>query len=269
MEPELTGVRWFQLMEEPRVEAADGFTGGNVHPDRVMNQWVLVLVVRGERTFRLFGEDYQVGAGEFFLLPPYVRHSGVRLDEHQAYYAHFQAEGIHVPPPKRLDMDRVLLPLHGRVPRDLPCLQLMEYVVSHRSPPFFSEKFLSSQIQAVLYQLSLASQKELLWSKPENTLAYQILQFIEGNKCRQLHKQDYALAFGKSYGWLNDTFRSVYGVTVKQMQVALRVEQAKRMLSSGCSIAQTSKDCGFNDYFYFLKVFKKKTGMTPSEYQSS
>lgn len=28
MEPELTGVRWFQLMEEPRVEAADAFTGG-------------------------------------------------------------------------------------------------------------------------------------------------------------------------------------------------------------------------------------------------
>ena len=55
MEPELTGVRWFQLMEEPRVEAADAFTGGNVHPDRVMNQWVLVLVVRGQRTFRLFG----------------------------------------------------------------------------------------------------------------------------------------------------------------------------------------------------------------------
>ncbi|WP_418781672.1 AraC family transcriptional regulator, partial [Hominenteromicrobium sp.] len=25
----------------------------------------------------------------------------------------------------------------------------------------------------------------------------------------------------------------------------------------------------FEDYFYFLKVFKNKTGMTPSEYKNS
>ena len=40
------------------------------------------------------------------------------------------------------------------------------------------------------------------------------------------------------------------------------------MLSSGYTIAETSAACGFEDYFYFLKVFKKKTGMTPSRYQT-
>ena len=154
------------------------------------------------------------------------------------------------------------------MPLELPCFSLMEYVVSHRSAPFFSERFLTSQVQAILYQLSLTAQKKILWAKPEKHFAYQILQFIDTNKSRQLHKEDYAEAFGRSYDGLNDLLQSVYGATIKQMQVILRVEQAKRMLSSGRSIAETSEACGFNDYFYFLKVFKKKTGMTPSEYQS-
>lgn len=65
-----------------------------------------------------------------------------------------------------------------------------------------------------------------------------------------------------TYRRLNAIFQAVYGVTIKQMQGILRVEQAKRMLSSGYTILETSAACGFEDYFYFLKVFKSKTAMT-------
>ena len=41
----------------------------------------------------------------------------------------------------------------------------MEYAACHRAPPFFNENFLSSQIQAILYQLSLAMQKKRLWAQ--------------------------------------------------------------------------------------------------------
>ena len=145
----------------------------------------------------------------------------------------------------------------------------MEYAACHRAPPFFSENFLSSQIQAILYQLSLAMQKKRLWPKRENRTALQILQYIDNNKGRQLQNQDYAAAFGMTYRRLNAIFQAVYGVTIKQMQGILRVEQAKRMLSSGYTILETSAACGFEDYFYFLKVFKSKTGMTPSQYREA
>ena len=145
----------------------------------------------------------------------------------------------------------------------------MEYAACHRAPPFFNENFLSSQIQAILYQLSLAMQKKRLWPKRENRTALQILHYIDNNKGRQLQNQDYAAAFGMTYRRLNAIFQAVYGVTIKQMQGILRVEQAKRMLSSGYTISETSAACGFEDYFYFLKVFKSKTGMTPSQYREA
>ena len=261
--------RWFRLTGEAHVEIVDKFSGGNVHPDRVMAQWVLVLMINGTRTFHIYGEDHVVHSGEFFLLPPYVRHYGLQYDQHEAYFAHFQAEGAESPPPAELDPGHILLPLWGQVPLELSCFDLMEYAACHRAPPFFSESFLSSQIQAILYQLSLAMQKKKLWSNRENRMALRILRYIDNNKGRQLQNQDYAAAFGRTYRHLNAIFQTVYGVTIKQMQGILRVDQAKRMLSSGHTISETSAACGFEDYFYFLKVFKSKTGMTPSQYQEA
>ena len=67
-----TDLYWFRLNEEIRVEDVDKFSGNNMHPDRMMPQWVLVLMISGERSFRVYGENYVVHSGEFFLLPPYV-----------------------------------------------------------------------------------------------------------------------------------------------------------------------------------------------------
>jgi len=267
--PSISPPAWFRLTGNIRVEAVDRIEGANVHPDRITPYWVLVLIGSGERTFRIFEREYAVHSGEFFLLPPNIRHSGVRCDAHQACYCHFHAEGSQIDPPEKIDPDSILLPLHGQIPIDLHCFDLMDYAIRHRTPPFYSEKFLSAQIQAILYQLSLTMQKSVLWTKQENITAYRILKFIDDNKGRRTLNSDYSQAFGKSYRQLNSIFTRVYGMTIKQMQIELRVDQAKRMLSQGYSISETGRMCGFDDYLYFLKVFKYKTDMTPTEYRAA
>ena len=135
----------------------------------------------------------------------------------------------------------------------------MENAASHRAPPFFDQRFLSSQIQAILYQLSLAMQKNRLWSNQENGLAGRILRFIDDNKGEQMKNQDYTAAFGKSYSRLNAVFQAVYGVTIKQMQGILRIRpgQAHAQLrlhhrrdQRRLRVLRTTST--------FLKVFKRK-----------
>ena len=106
MDIKQTDLYWFRLNEEIRVEDVDKFSGNNMHPDRMMTQWVLVLMISGERSFRVYGENYVVHSGEFFLLPPYVQHCGLQYDNHAAYFAHFQATGIQVPPPIKTDRQK-------------------------------------------------------------------------------------------------------------------------------------------------------------------
>ena len=106
MDIKQTDLYWFQLNEEIRMEDVDKFSGNNMHPDRMMTQWVLVLMISGERSFRVYGENYVVHSGEFFLLPPYVQHCGLQYDNHAAYFAHFQATGIQIPPPVKVDRQK-------------------------------------------------------------------------------------------------------------------------------------------------------------------
>lgn len=259
---------WFRLNGNIHGLTFDRVNTIDVHPNRSLSEWVLVLISSGERTFRVYEEEYAIHSNEFFLLPPNVRHSGIRLDRHQAYFVHFSAEGTEVPIPTQIDTGSILLPLCGQIPTELHCLDLMDYIIRHRTPPFYNERFVATQVKAILYQLSLYMQKNTIWKKRDNVSAYKILKFIDDNKNQHLIEQDYEKAFGKSYRQLNSIFSRVYGMTIKQMQITLCISQARRMLSSGYTIAETGLACGFDDYFYFLKIFKKRTGMTPYEFQN-
>ena len=49
----------------------------------------------------------------------------------------------------------------------------------------------------------------------------------------------------------------------------MRIEKAKELLTStNMTLNEISDSVGFNDYFYFLKTFKKFTGVTPGKYIS-
>ena len=81
---------------------------------------------------------------------------------------------------------------------DVPCFDLMEYAIQHRTLPFSSKNFLSSQIQAILYQISFAVQKRELWCNSESRMAYRILKYIDDNKDQHLKNRDYEDTFGKT-----------------------------------------------------------------------
>lgn len=63
-------------------------------------------------------------------------------------------------------------------------------------------------------------------------------------------------------------FRKIYRVSPQEYITALRVNHAKeRIQFSSGSMEEIAKACGFPDPGYFSRVFKQKTGFTPSEYR--
>ena len=50
-----------------------------------------------------------------------------------------------------------------------------------------------------------------------------------------------------------------------QMVINQRIEFAYTQLVDGKSIEESASESGFEDYFYFIKAFKKHWGITPGE----
>ena len=97
--------------------------------------------------------------------------------------------------------------------------------------------------------------------KAVNTLRHNYSQNLSLN---QLAEQ-----VNMSPSHLSRTFSKEVGMSISRYVAALRCEEAASMLKNGdASIQEISAYVGYLDNNYFVKVFKKQYGMTPSEYRA-
>ena len=65
-------------------------------------------------------------------------------------------------------------------------------------------------------------------------------------------------------------FKEAYNVTPLEYIRNMRIERAKDLLrTSFNNVSEIAYQCGFSDLYYFSKVFKKVTGVSPSAYRRS
>ena len=76
--------------------------------------------------------------------------------------------------------------------------------------------------------------------------------------------------FGISQPYLSRLFRQNCGRTYNEFLTDLRIEEAKKLLAGGedILIGEVAERVGFNGQFYFSKVFKDATGLTPRDYRN-
>lgn len=63
------------------------------------------------------------------------------------------------------------------------------------------------------------------------------------------------------------TFKSIYGKTPHQYLTSVRIEKAKTLLEIGSSITEACFSVGFESLGSFVTLFKRRAGITPSEYR--
>ena len=79
--------------------------------------------------------------------------------------------------------------------------------------------------------------------------------------------QSIAEAIGISIGYLSTIFKKETGQGFADYLNALRISSALHMLELGeTDLHKIASECVFQDYAYFFKVFKKRTGTTPKTY---
>lgn len=62
-------------------------------------------------------------------------------------------------------------------------------------------------------------------------------------------------------------FTENYKTTPKQFIVDIRINKAKQLLSDGLiKVGAVAEQCGFSNQYHFCRLFKEKTGITPTEY---
>lgn len=95
------------------------------------------------------------------------------------------------------------------------------------------------------------------------------LDFIECSYGFNIKLDDCAKVIGINSAYLSRTFHQTLRLTFIEKLNRVRIRKAKEMILRDLSLKETAYACGFKNYNYFFKVFKKVTGITPIQYQES
>jgi YesN/AraC family two-component response regulator len=79
-----------------------------------------------------------------------------------------------------------------------------------------------------------------------------------------------AAKYNLSMARLSEMIKEHLKVNFSDYIASLRIQRAKELLrDESLSIQEIAEIVGYNDYFYFTKVFKKVEGISPSKYRKS
>lgn len=94
------------------------------------------------------------------------------------------------------------------------------------------------------------------------------LEYIHKNFAKELSISEIAHRFGFERRRFSALFEQVTGLTPSQYVTEYRMKRAKELLMlSGDSIVEIAEAVGYQDSFYFSRVFKKHVGLPPSIYR--
>ena len=97
-----------------------------------------------------------------------------------------------------------------------------------------------------------------------------VVRYIEQNICLDLRVNDLVEYFYISSSTLYRLFTSAYGMSPKDFILYKKIEAAKRMIADNEStFNMIAAVLNFYDSHHFFRVFKKYTGMSPTEYKNS
>ena len=85
--------------------------------------------------------------------------------------------------------------------------------------------------------------------------------FINSHYSEKLALADVSEHLNISSGHLSNTFKKYTGVTISDYIASVKIEHAKELI-------EISDLLGFENPYYFSKVFKKVTGIAPREYEN-
>ena len=92
--------------------------------------------------------------------------------------------------------------------------------------------------------------------------------YFKDNYNKQISIEQYALEHLMSVNWFIHSFKSVMKMSPMQYIISLRIAMAKGYLENSTkNIAEISNEVGYENALYFSRLFRKYTGMTPTEYR--
>lgn len=213
--------------------------------------WEIVVVTEGEGWTRIARERWEFQKGDLYVVPPYTPHAAGSDTGFRDVYFHVD----------KLPFRTDLITLVGEL-EESPTLAELMYTMYLRQ----GRRTSLDSLGDVLVQLAA----DRLAEERCQPLSRAIRDYLTRN-CSdpEIRMGQLAAQFGYTDDHLRRCFKEDFGITPLEYLLQLRLRQAKRLLRMMpvWSVEEIARQCGFEDPFYFSRVFKKEEGVSPRQFR--
>lgn len=221
----------------------------------------LVIVLSGELVFKYHSKEYILQKGDIFIQQKNDCYS-VKINSENAEYIvlSYECEPTDVIADIFAD-NKVFCGEH-----------LIKYIDAFRQA---SDIFLNSGVyskplvRAITQEIicNMIRYKDSHSTPAIKNPAAAAKHYIDEYSYKFISLDDISHASGCSHSHLRKLFKSAYGESPIKYLNRVRIERAKEMLSTGMfSLEEIALSTGFRNVYYFSRVFKEFTGISPGKY---
>ena len=229
----------------------------------------IIRVKKGEMQIEIANDTFLIQEGELAILPPKTIHKGYSLGTQLEYdVLMFDIRSFY----NETDVCKKYLTaiFDGRakfnnITDNREVIEQFDsicYIDDKDSLSATAEvyRFIDLLIKNCLLELSL---------KTDNTVTFEMINFLEENFTADVSSDAVARYFGYTVSHFCRKFKSATGLTPMKYLNIYRLEKARKLLQQGAgNVSKIAADCGFSDANYFTRSFKSHFGVAPKYYNS-
>lgn len=258
-----------------------------IFPGESHGCWEFLYVDRGSLVVTAGSNHYYMKSGELAFHLPGEFHSFQAVGEADIIVVSFycDSDAMH-------HLEQKVLLLHSREKDQLKRLvdeaqQVYKHfendppyirMVKRDAAPWGSDQMIKSALEQFLILICRRDdnigffQRAISTSRPNlgPVLAQRAKDYLQQHYRERITLDSLAVSLGVSVSQIKRVFQDHVGRSMVNYLTDLRLGQAKRMIREGnLNFTQVAEHVGYDSIYYFSALFKKRTGMTLTEYAKS
>ncbi|MDD6483265.1 MAG: AraC family transcriptional regulator [Clostridiales bacterium] len=271
-----------------------------MHYSRYLTEYVMYVVVKGSLVLNVNMDTVTLEAGDVYLFREGDQQVPAKSSFCEYYYIHFRAERIRETELSEAEYEAVLQKKREQCMRadsfSTQCYDFLNVVIKQKNH-IASEKLfnsikelmqnsilttdckypkkrlaVSNALASVLIKLENNSIQRGSSNKQKSRKSYEtarkIASYIEQHYAEPITGKLIEQKFFLSYDYVNTVFCEIMGCTIIKYCNIVRIQHAKaKMRATNLTIKEVAMETGFENAYYFSRLFKKNEGISPSEYK--
>ncbi|MNH86817.1 HTH-type transcriptional activator Btr [compost metagenome] len=280
-------VRWADLLNTNNNKS---FYGQHYNP-----YYELIVVAEGTVKLQVGNDQLTLNMGDSYLLKPWEQHGGWGSQDTsgQFFWVQFSCEPglnefnlnrapeLNIVHAERTELrtvtirheDLIILPRHYQNRNRYQLLGTFEELIETMKHPSGYFRFHTTLLLAEILRLmanDFLEQSHLDTGFPLSYLTFRkLVNHLNNAYLSNISKQELEVTLDRKYEYLCHVFKKYTGTSIHHYIQQLRVQRAKYLLhNTETSIKNVAQEVGYEDPFYFSRIFKKIEGVSPQQYRN-